>query len=491
MCRAAIYIRVSTDRQEEFGSSLETQEARCRSYCDERGYVIVATYSDTHTGSQYRERAGLSRLRELVRSRGVDVVVAYAIDRLSRNQAHLYIVVEEITDHGATVEFVTEDFADSAVGRFLRSAKAFASEIEREKIAERTLRGKLARAQSGKYSVGPKAPYGYQFRDDAKTALDVREDEALVVRRIYDEYLRGASMRQITRSLNDAGTPTASGNGVWFQSVVQKILTNRAYVGDGFAWLYSGNSNVRHVESAIAYPSGVVPPIVDRDTFERAQERLRLNKQRATRNAYEPEAAMLRGGFVVCGYCDYSLGVERQSKARPYIYRCKSTHHRNGVAAPSISVALLDRNIWSRVAHMLSHPETARLADDVVSEEPEPDTSAIERALVEIERATANVTRAIAQLDAGDVEPLVEQLRVLGARKRRLVTERDAIERQFAASERRRRDLASVIELYGSDLDALSWTQRREVLDVLGIRVTLYNTDHRPRYRVSVRSDAF
>ena len=127
MVRAAIYTRVSTDRQEDEGSSLDTQSARCRDYCAARGYGIVATISDTWTGSQYRERPGLTQLRELVRSRQVDVVVAYAIDRLSRNQAHLYILAEEFGDHECRLEFVTESFEDSAVGRFLRSAKAFAA----------------------------------------------------------------------------------------------------------------------------------------------------------------------------------------------------------------------------------------------------------------------------------------------------------------------------------------------------------------------------
>ena len=61
-------------------------------------------------------------------------MIAYAVDRLSRNQAHLYILAEELETSGIAVQFVTESFEDSAVGKFIRSAKAFAAEVEREKF---------------------------------------------------------------------------------------------------------------------------------------------------------------------------------------------------------------------------------------------------------------------------------------------------------------------------------------------------------------------
>src|SRR5688500_17541249 len=98
--RAVIYCRVSTSKQEEDGTSLGTQEAACRAYCAERGYEVVGAFSDTYTGAEYRQRPGLSAVRERVRAAGADRVVSFAIDRLSRNQAHLAILDEEALDHG-------------------------------------------------------------------------------------------------------------------------------------------------------------------------------------------------------------------------------------------------------------------------------------------------------------------------------------------------------------------------------------------------------
>lgn len=70
--RAAIYTRVSTDMQEAEGTSLDTQLAACQSYAAERGWQIIGEHTDTASGTRYRERPGLARMRELVRARGAD-----------------------------------------------------------------------------------------------------------------------------------------------------------------------------------------------------------------------------------------------------------------------------------------------------------------------------------------------------------------------------------------------------------------------------------
>jgi DNA invertase Pin-like site-specific DNA recombinase len=90
-----------------------------------------------------------------------DVVLAYALDRLSRSQIDTAILIDRIEAAGASLRLVTEDFEQSATGTFLRNAKAFVAELEREKIAERTQRGRRARVASGKPLVGQRPPYGY------------------------------------------------------------------------------------------------------------------------------------------------------------------------------------------------------------------------------------------------------------------------------------------------------------------------------------------
>src|SRR5688500_17301407 len=106
----AIYIRVSSALQEDEGTSLATQEERCRAYAVERGYTVdeAHVYREVHTGTELWERPKLTLLRDALRRRHIDGVVAYAIDRLSRDPVHLGVIISEAEHTGATVEFVSE-----------------------------------------------------------------------------------------------------------------------------------------------------------------------------------------------------------------------------------------------------------------------------------------------------------------------------------------------------------------------------------------------
>src|SRR5687767_4744632 len=321
--RAAIYCRVSTSAQEEDGTSLDTQDAHCRAYAADHGYQIVGVFRDVYTGAKYRERPNLTSMRELVRAGETDVVIAYALDRLSRNQAHLAILAEEANDHGANLAFVTEDFEDSAVGRFIRSAKAFAAEVEREKIGERSVRGKLARVQAGRLLPGCRPLYGYRWRDDSHSAYAIDDVTGSVVRRIFAEALGGSPIRAIARHLTDDGIPTPRGGAAWASTVVHGILRHPSYAGMASAWAWRATGETKTIAfdaaSAIPLPADTVPALIDRASWEAVQRRLARNKAASSRNALTPESALLRGGYARCGYCGRSMRVvSRPNRAQAY-----------------------------------------------------------------------------------------------------------------------------------------------------------------------------
>ena len=166
MKRCVVYSRVSTDAQEREGTSLDTQERACLEYAAAQGWTVVERVSDTASGFTL-DRLGIDRVRELARAGGCDVVLTYALDRLSRKQTHIAILVDEMEGLAVRLEFVTEKFEDTATGQLLRSVKAFAAEFEREKIAERTMRGKAERARSGRLPQGTgRGIFGYRYSSD-------------------------------------------------------------------------------------------------------------------------------------------------------------------------------------------------------------------------------------------------------------------------------------------------------------------------------------
>src|SRR5215213_2851355 len=115
--RAALYCRVSTLDQEQDGTSLDSQEAAGRGHAGVLGASIVAVYREVYTGANLWDRPKLTELRELIRHRVVDIVIIYALDRLSRDQAHIFIVMDEAERHGVQLKFVTEVFDASPVGK--------------------------------------------------------------------------------------------------------------------------------------------------------------------------------------------------------------------------------------------------------------------------------------------------------------------------------------------------------------------------------------
>ena len=133
-----IYCRVSTDPQED-NTSLDEQESAGREYCRANGLVIGIVHCETFSGYQYRERKALSSIRERYRDGKIQGVVIRTLDRLSRSQSHVAILMEEMEHYHVTLHSVKEVIDDTPMGKFARMVLAFVAEMEREKIMDRTI----------------------------------------------------------------------------------------------------------------------------------------------------------------------------------------------------------------------------------------------------------------------------------------------------------------------------------------------------------------
>jgi len=198
--RAIIYSRVSTDAQERDGTSLDTQERACLELAAVRGWSVVQCVRDAASGYDL-DRPGIEGVRSILRRGDADVVLSYAVDRLSRNQNHIGVVLDEVEQAGAQLEFVTERFEDTAIGRFILAARAFIAEVEREKFAERTMRGKAERARSAGSRRAPATAC-------TATGTTRRRGRASSTRRRL--MLCGASSTTSSRTAPVTGSPSAS-----------------------------------------------------------------------------------------------------------------------------------------------------------------------------------------------------------------------------------------------------------------------------------------
>ena len=327
--RTVVYSRVSTDAQERDGTSLETQERACVEHARALGWDVVARFRDTASGYTL-ERPGLDQVRRLVHDGLVEAVVAYAVDRLSRNQNHIGVVFDDAQKSNVRLDFVTEKFEDTAIGRFILAARAFIAEVEREKIAERTMRGKAERARGGRMPQGTgKGCYGYTYnRSTGKR--EIVPEQAEVVRRIFREVLEGVPIMTITERLNEDGIPTFSG-GFWFPATIHHMLRNPTYTGRTtyrktvvrqFHDRLSGRRRRKvelRDEADWIEVVGATPLIVDEATFRGVQEilddpeRLRFGRRD---NPYP------LSGHLRCRRCGRAMVGQTLQKRFRY-YRCR------------------------------------------------------------------------------------------------------------------------------------------------------------------------
>ena len=503
---AAIYVRVSTAKQEDEGTSLASQEAACRAYALQQGYTVGAVYRDTHTGADLFERPRLSELREAVRNGDAGVIVAYALDRLSRNQAHLGLILSEAEHVGAAVEFVTERLEDTPEGRLLQSVRGFVAEVERLKIGERSSRGRRSRAESGRPIPGWKAPYGYQWADPGKgdkTRLIVREDEGPVVQRIFAEMVAGTSIRKIALGLTAVGIPSPTGNPRWGMSTIHEILRHPVYTGDVRSFRRKcektrGKGRVLtwyDEADQVTMPAGTAPALVDVAAQEAALARLARNKTESARRNPDPESTLLRAGFARCGYCGHPLQGFRGSNNGPRSYRCNNAMRAKACPSFSITAHILDGAVRTHVEAVLLRPEiiAAEVERQRGASPAIGDLAALDARITEIDTRRQRAARFVVTMADDDAAaPLVAEMTTLANQKRALEAERaalTALHEGWEADQARLTDLALWCERVTDTLPTLTYAAKRDALAALGVQVNVWRSDHAPRWEMTMRID--
>ena len=186
--RAALYARVSTERQERF-QTIDSQLAALRDWAATGGHEISDDFvfrDEGYSGSRL-DRPGLDALRDAVRDGVVGIVAVLTPDRLARKYAYQVLLLEEFRRAGVEIVFLQHPISDDPNDQLLLQIQGAIAEYERAVLGERFRRGKLQKARDGHYQGGC-APYGYRYvpRQEAVPGhLVVDEKEAALVRTLY------------------------------------------------------------------------------------------------------------------------------------------------------------------------------------------------------------------------------------------------------------------------------------------------------------------
>lgn len=489
--RAVIYSRVSTDAQERDGTSLDTQERACIDYATAQGWQVVDVIRDAASGFSL-DRPGIERVRAAARRGVTDIVIAYAVDRLARNQNHIGVLFDEMQNSDVKLDFVTEKFEDTAIGRFILAARAFTAEVEREKIAERTMRGKGERARAGKIPQGTgKGIFGYRY-DRSTGRRQVDYSQAAVVRRVFEAFCAGAGCSRIAGELNREGLP-AFGGGTWHPLTVRRMLLNETYTGRTVYRrtqvtktrdIRTGKSRRRVIERPQTdwiEVADATPALIDRSVWERAQAILRDPERRAHA---QPQHEYALRGHVRCAQCGTLMVGQAMQGGRYRYYRCRRAYAGNfegRCSAPYVRMGPLEDAVRREIARVLANPalvleETRRQP----AESPQSDDGDFKA-----ERRLADVLDEQSRLARLFVSGSLPE-DVLAAEGRRLAMERSSLEAVLAASQRshppRRRpsltrDVQEAARLVQEWVSLAAGDDFRLLLDALDVRVSA-SPDH-------------
>ena len=363
---AALYIRVSTADQAEKGYSLDTQLSEIRQKARELGATKFVEFIDDGYSGEYIDRPALTQLRDGLEKKEFDMVVIYDPDRLARNLAHQLIITDEIEKSGAKLLFVSVTFEESPEGKLFYSMRGAISAYEKEKIKERTTRGKKGKARQGKL-VNNGRCYGYDYDKD-KSMYIINEDQATIVRQIFDLCIKdklGTAL--ISKELNNECIPAPRGN-QWIVSSIHRMLTNTAYRGVVYSMKHKSTKTGFKTRTIEVRPESEwipiqVPAIIDEITWYSAQKQLQSNKDFAKRNLKNDH---LLNGLICCGRCGRKMSIKHSGNSNNTIsyYACltqvsTSYMYLEGekCTARRVPTAILDELVWDKLCELAENPK--------------------------------------------------------------------------------------------------------------------------------------
>jgi site-specific DNA recombinase len=380
---AAIYARVSSDRQKE-NHTIASQTAALIEYAQKNGYSVPPewVFEDEGYSGAILVRPGLEALRDLAAEGQIAATLVYSPDRLSRKYAYQVLLSEELSRCGVELIFLKAPAGATPEDQLLVQFQGMIAEYERAQIAERCRRGKKHMAQQGGVNVLSGAPYGYRYvkKSDTSTAFyEVNETEARVVRMMFEVYTQqGLSINAIARLLNERRIATRTGKGRWERSTVWGMLRNPAYRGTacyGKTEQRLRQRVTRPLRQRKALPSRdvggherpraewieiPVPALVSEEMFVLAQEQLEKNKHHSPRRTVEPT---LLQGLLVCEQCGYGLyrTSTHTSKQKRNYYRCIGSDGYRRLNGPvctnrPVKQDYLDQFVWSEIIRLLEDP---------------------------------------------------------------------------------------------------------------------------------------
>lgn len=381
---AVVYARYSSHRQGE--QSIEGQLSEAYKYATAHGLTIIKEYIDRAMTGRNDNREQFQEMLKDTAKKQFDTIILWKIDRFGRNREEIAFNKYRCKKNGVKVVYVAESIPDSPEGVILESVLEGMAEYYSLQLSQNILRGQRASAEKCQ-STGGNRPLGYLT--DPKTKKFVIDPEtAPTVRLVFDMYARGSTVAEIVEELNAKGLRTLRG-GKFTKNSLHSMLKNEKYIG-----VYSYKDQVR-IE-------GGVPAIIEPETFAKVQEMLKINK-RAPAHTWS-RADYILTDKLFCGHCGSKMAGESgtsKTGAKHNYYICTKRKRERACNKKAVRQEWIEGVVLDAVLEILRNDEMLEyIADGVYAyyQEQKEDNDiaeALKAELADIEKATANIMKAI------------------------------------------------------------------------------------------------
>ncbi len=327
--RVAAYARVSTDSEEQ-ANSYTAQVDYYRQYIKSNPeWEYIDVYADEGiTGTSTKKRDGFNRMVRDALNDKIDLILTKSVSRFARNTVDSLSTVRKLKEVGCEVYFEKENiYTLDSKGELLITIMSSLAQEEARNIASNTAWGRRKTFADGKVTFAYSSFLGYEMGEDGK--LRIVEEQAKIVRRIYDEYLSGKTSYDIATRLTVDGIPTPMKKTKWQSSVIESILCNEKYKGDAILQKHFTvdflTKKIKPNEGELPqyYIENNHPPIIPPEKFEMVQEEI---KRRAEAGGYMRSVSPL-SGRVMCGDCGGFYGRKvwhSNTPHRSYEWHCNN-----------------------------------------------------------------------------------------------------------------------------------------------------------------------
>ena len=280
MNKAVIYARYSSDSQTE--QSIEGQLRVCKEFAERNGFVIVKEYIDRAKTGTNDNRPAFQQMLYDSKNKAFQFVLVYKLDRFARNRFDSAINTMTLSKNGVKVVSATENISDKPEGRLLENVIIGVNEYYSAELSQKVKRGLKESRIKGQFTGG-RTPYGYNVEN---LKLSINENQANIVRTMFNEYLAGKKIKDIVLMLKDKGIKNRYGKD-WSINSVSRVLRNENYKG------------VVYADDTVY--TNIYPAIVSEEIFDEVNARLKVAKR--TSAHYKTDVKYLLSGKLICGKC--------------------------------------------------------------------------------------------------------------------------------------------------------------------------------------------